>query len=114
MKEKKSAFGGFSALCGKTRRAQGSGSSLWCPLSSHYVWTQLLQTSGNILDSPRNALTRITGRQTVTLGKKRLFLLPVNSKAEVRFHLASADWIPEAVRQKMASMVSTPQLPGGM
>ncbi|XP_014457274.1 large ribosomal subunit protein mL62 [Alligator mississippiensis] len=26
----------------------------------------------------------------------------VNSKAEVRFHLASADWIPEDVRQKMA------------
>ncbi|XP_014807590.1 PREDICTED: peptidyl-tRNA hydrolase ICT1, mitochondrial-like [Calidris pugnax] len=28
----------------------------------------------------------------------------VNTKAEVRFHLASADWIPEATRQKMASM----------
>ncbi|KAM8796974.1 large ribosomal subunit protein mL62 [Eudromia elegans] len=28
----------------------------------------------------------------------------VNSKAEVRFHLASADWIPEDVRQKMALM----------
>ncbi|NXS57967.1 ICT1 hydrolase, partial [Brachypteracias leptosomus] len=28
----------------------------------------------------------------------------VNSKAEVRFHLASADWIPEVTRQKMASM----------
>ncbi|NXF05746.1 ICT1 hydrolase, partial [Smithornis capensis] len=28
----------------------------------------------------------------------------VNSKAEVRFHLESADWIPEAVRQKMAVM----------
>ncbi|NWX55857.1 ICT1 hydrolase, partial [Promerops cafer] len=28
----------------------------------------------------------------------------VNSKAEVRFHLASADWIPEAVRQKIALM----------
>ncbi|NXN84604.1 ICT1 hydrolase, partial [Bombycilla garrulus] len=28
----------------------------------------------------------------------------VNSKAEIRFHLASADWIPEAVRQKMALM----------
>ncbi|XP_010073078.1 PREDICTED: peptidyl-tRNA hydrolase ICT1, mitochondrial, partial [Pterocles gutturalis] len=28
----------------------------------------------------------------------------VNSKAEVRFHLASADWIPEATRQTMASM----------
>uniref|UniRef100_A0A7M4E5P5 Large ribosomal subunit protein mL62 n=1 Tax=Crocodylus porosus TaxID=8502 RepID=A0A7M4E5P5_CROPO len=28
----------------------------------------------------------------------------VNSKAEVRFHLASADWIPEDVRQKIAVM----------
>ncbi|NWQ85980.1 ICT1 hydrolase, partial [Burhinus bistriatus] len=28
----------------------------------------------------------------------------VNTKAEVRFHLASADWIPEAARQKMAAM----------
>ncbi|KAK2528497.1 Ict1 [Columba guinea] len=28
----------------------------------------------------------------------------VNTKAEVRFHLASADWIPEATREKMASM----------
>ncbi|XP_077019891.1 large ribosomal subunit protein mL62 isoform X1 [Tamandua tetradactyla] len=28
----------------------------------------------------------------------------VNSKAEVRFHLASADWIAEPVRQKMAMM----------
>ncbi|XP_032312757.1 peptidyl-tRNA hydrolase ICT1, mitochondrial isoform X2 [Camelus ferus] len=28
----------------------------------------------------------------------------VNSKAEVRFHLASADWIAEPVRQKMAVM----------
>ncbi|XP_055264613.1 peptidyl-tRNA hydrolase ICT1, mitochondrial [Moschus berezovskii] len=28
----------------------------------------------------------------------------VNSKAEVRFHLASADWIAEPVRQKMALM----------
>lgn len=39
--------------------------------------------------------------------KKILFFLPVNTKAEVRFHLASADWIPEAVRQKMALMVTT-------
>ena len=43
--------------------------------------------------------------------KKILFFLPVNTKAEVRFHLASADWIPEAVRQKMASMVTTLPLP---
>lgn len=33
------------------------------------------------------------------------FSLTVNSKAEVRFHLASADWIPEDVRQKMAVLV---------
>uniref|UniRef100_A0A7M4E4Y2 Mitochondrial ribosomal protein L58 n=1 Tax=Crocodylus porosus TaxID=8502 RepID=A0A7M4E4Y2_CROPO len=32
------------------------------------------------------------------------FSLTVNSKAEVRFHLASADWIPEDVRQKIAVM----------
>nr|KAF6296361.1 mitochondrial ribosomal protein L58 [Myotis myotis] len=30
----------------------------------------------------------------------------VNSKAEVRFHLATADWIAEPVRQKMAIMVT--------
>ncbi|KAG8129076.1 putative Peptidyl-tRNA hydrolase ICT1 mitochondrial-like protein [Naja naja] len=29
----------------------------------------------------------------------------VNSKAEVRFHLASADWISEEVRQKMAVLM---------
>lgn len=34
----------------------------------------------------------------------------VNSKAEVRFHLASADWIEEPVRQKIALMVPTPFL----
>ncbi|NXW93101.1 ICT1 hydrolase, partial [Alopecoenas beccarii] len=28
----------------------------------------------------------------------------VNTKAEIRFHLASADWIPEAAREKMALM----------
>lgn len=34
----------------------------------------------------------------------------VNSKAEVRFHLASADWIAEPVRQKMAVMVTAAPL----
>ncbi|KAM5274666.1 large ribosomal subunit protein mL62 isoform 2-T2 [Ctenodactylus gundi] len=31
-----------------------------------------------------------------------LLLPPVNSKAEVRFHLATADWITEPVREKIA------------
>lgn len=35
----------------------------------------------------------------------------MNSKAEVRFHLASADWIAEPVRQKIALMVPTPCCP---
>lgn len=35
----------------------------------------------------------------------------VNSKAEVRFHLASADWIAEPVRQKMAVTVGAAPLP---
>lgn len=34
-------------------------------------------------------------------------LFTVNSKAEVRFHLASAEWIAEPVRQKMAVTVTT-------
>ena len=37
---------------------------------------------------------------------RSLPLSTVNSKAEVRFHLASADWIAEPVRQKMALTVN--------
>uniref|UniRef100_A0A672UQ35 Large ribosomal subunit protein mL62 n=1 Tax=Strigops habroptila TaxID=2489341 RepID=A0A672UQ35_STRHB len=48
------------------------------------------------------------GRLTVTYcrssGPGGQHVNKVNTKAEVRFHLASADWIPEAVRQKIASM----------
>ncbi|XP_048820756.1 peptidyl-tRNA hydrolase ICT1, mitochondrial isoform X2 [Lagopus muta] len=46
----------------------------------------------NCLIKPRNAIYCI---------EKVLFFLPVNTKAEVRFHLASADWIPEAHRNKI-------------
>uniref|UniRef100_A0A8C6JHH7 Large ribosomal subunit protein mL62 n=1 Tax=Melopsittacus undulatus TaxID=13146 RepID=A0A8C6JHH7_MELUD len=50
----------------------------------------------------------LPGRLTVTYcrssGPGGQNVNKVNTKAEVRFHLASADWIPEAVRQKMASM----------
>lgn len=49
----------------------------------------------------------IKPRNTAYCIEKVVFFLPVNTKAEVRFHLASADWIPEAVREKMASMVTT-------
>ncbi|XP_009092666.2 peptidyl-tRNA hydrolase ICT1, mitochondrial [Serinus canaria] len=53
------------------------------------------------LDIPMARLTVSYSRSSGPGGQK---VNKVNSKAEVRFHLASADWIPEAVRQKMALM----------
>ncbi|XP_054134802.1 peptidyl-tRNA hydrolase ICT1, mitochondrial isoform X1 [Melozone crissalis] len=56
------------------------------------------------LDIPMARLTVSYSRSSGPGGQN---VNKVNSKAEVRFHLASADWIPEAVRQKMALMVPT-------
>ncbi|XP_068511271.1 large ribosomal subunit protein mL62 [Anas acuta] len=53
------------------------------------------------LDIPMDRLTVSYSRSSGPGGQN---VNKVNTKAEVRFHLASADWIPEAVRQKMASM----------
>uniref|UniRef100_A0A8C3N1R4 Large ribosomal subunit protein mL62 n=1 Tax=Geospiza parvula TaxID=87175 RepID=A0A8C3N1R4_GEOPR len=53
------------------------------------------------LDIPMARLTVSYSRSSGPGGQN---VNKVNSKAEVRFHLASADWIPEAVRQKMALM----------
>ncbi|XP_075626734.1 large ribosomal subunit protein mL62 isoform X1 [Balearica regulorum gibbericeps] len=53
------------------------------------------------LDIP---LARLTVSYCRSSGPGGQHVNKVNTKAEVRFHLASADWIPEAVRQKMASM----------
>ncbi|XP_027547661.1 LOW QUALITY PROTEIN: peptidyl-tRNA hydrolase ICT1, mitochondrial [Neopelma chrysocephalum] len=54
-----------------------------------------------ILDIPMARLTVSYSRSSGPGGQN---VNKVNSKAEVRFHLESADWIPEAVRQKMALM----------
>ncbi|XP_062495789.1 large ribosomal subunit protein mL62 [Pezoporus occidentalis] len=53
------------------------------------------------LDIPMSRLTVTYCRSSGPGGQH---VNKVNTKAEVRFHLASADWIPEAVRQKMALM----------
>ncbi|XP_041342634.1 peptidyl-tRNA hydrolase ICT1, mitochondrial isoform X1 [Pyrgilauda ruficollis] len=53
------------------------------------------------LDIPMARLTVSYSRSSGPGGQN---VNKVNSKAEVRFHLASADWIPEAVRQRMALM----------
>ncbi|NXO25405.1 ICT1 hydrolase, partial [Cisticola juncidis] len=54
-----------------------------------------------VLDIP---LARLTVSYSRSSGPGGQNVNKVNSKAEVRFHLASADWIPEAVRQQMALM----------
>ena len=36
-----------------------------------------------------------------------MYLLTVNTKAEVRLHVDSADWLPERVRTRMKHLVST-------
>ncbi|KAM9222450.1 large ribosomal subunit protein mL62 [Leptosomus discolor] len=53
------------------------------------------------LDIP---LARLTVSYCQSSGPGGQHVNKVNTKAEVRFHLASADWIPEAVREKMALM----------
>ncbi|XP_054249904.1 peptidyl-tRNA hydrolase ICT1, mitochondrial [Indicator indicator] len=59
------------------------------------------QTQAATLDIPMDRLTVTYCRSSGPGGQN---VNKVNSKAEVRFHLASADWIPEATREKMALM----------
>ncbi|XP_075576149.1 large ribosomal subunit protein mL62 [Pelecanus crispus] len=59
------------------------------------------ETQPAALDIP---LARLTVSYCRSSGPGGQHVNKVNTKAEVRFHLASADWIPEDVRQKMASM----------
>ncbi|KAM4674782.1 large ribosomal subunit protein mL62 [Amazona ochrocephala] len=59
------------------------------------------QQQPRTLDIP---ISRLTVTYCRSSGPGGQHVNKVNTKAEVRFHLASADWIPEAVRQKMASM----------
>ncbi|NXJ68280.1 ICT1 hydrolase, partial [Rostratula benghalensis] len=49
-------------------------------------------------------VTRLTVSYCRSSGPGGQNVNKVNTKAEVRFHLASADWIPEATRQKMSLM----------
>ncbi|KAM6245204.1 large ribosomal subunit protein mL62 [Porphyrio hochstetteri] len=59
------------------------------------------ETQPGTLDIP---LARLTVSYCRSSGPGGQRVNKVNTKAEVRFHLASADWIPEATRQKMALM----------
>ncbi|NXD85762.1 ICT1 hydrolase, partial [Halcyon senegalensis] len=63
---------------------------------------------GDAASAPVSCCPSLPARLTVSYcrssGPGGQHVNKVNTKAEVRFHLASADWIPEATRQKMASM----------
>ncbi|XP_030317458.1 peptidyl-tRNA hydrolase ICT1, mitochondrial isoform X2 [Calypte anna] len=59
------------------------------------------QKPPSALDIP---LARLTVSYSRSSGPGGQNVNKVNTKAEVRFHLASAEWIPEATRQKMALM----------
>ncbi|XP_075025830.1 large ribosomal subunit protein mL62 isoform X1 [Calonectris borealis] len=59
------------------------------------------ETQPAALDIP---LARLTVSYCRSSGPGGQHVNKVNTKAEVRFHLASADWIPADARQKMASM----------
>ncbi|NXJ04858.1 ICT1 hydrolase, partial [Odontophorus gujanensis] len=62
---------------------------------------RLFPRSACFCSSPPDRLTISYSRSSGPGGQN---VNKVNTKAEVRFHLASADWIPEAAREKMASM----------
>ncbi|XP_030317457.1 peptidyl-tRNA hydrolase ICT1, mitochondrial isoform X1 [Calypte anna] len=63
--------------------------------------TEQEQKPPSALDIP---LARLTVSYSRSSGPGGQNVNKVNTKAEVRFHLASAEWIPEATRQKMALM----------
>ncbi|NXB69327.1 ICT1 hydrolase, partial [Donacobius atricapilla] len=91
----------FSQRAGTEYRSSHSLDKLYPPGKDGAATrtTEELQPTG--LDIPMARLTVSYSRSSGPGGQN---VNKVNSKAEVRFHLASADWIPEAVRQKMALM----------
>ncbi|NXR08489.1 ICT1 hydrolase, partial [Semnornis frantzii] len=77
-------------------------------LDKLYPPQQESSSSAPVRAASAHSLPSLTDRVTVTYSRSSgpggQNVNKVNSKAEIRFHLASADWIPEATREKMASM----------
>ncbi|XP_039715546.1 large ribosomal subunit protein mL62 isoform X1 [Pteropus medius] len=76
-------------------------------LDKLYPESRGLDTAWRVPDDAKQAssdipLDRLTISYCRSSGPGGQNVNKVNSKAEVRFHLASADWIAEPVRQKMA------------
>ncbi|KAM6049609.1 large ribosomal subunit protein mL62 isoform 2-T2 [Theristicus caerulescens] len=89
------------AAAGTEYRSAYSLDKLYPPRQDGAAAASAPETQPAALDIP---LARLTVSYCRSSGPGGQHVNKVNTKAEVRFHLASADWIPEAVRQKMASM----------
>ncbi|XP_071429713.1 large ribosomal subunit protein mL62 [Pithys albifrons albifrons] len=86
---------------GTEYRSAHSLDKLYPPRPDGAAATAPEQPQTPTLDIPMARLTVSYSRSSGPGGQN---VNKVNSKAEVRFHLESADWIPEATRQKMAQM----------
>uniref|UniRef100_A0A8C3P0Z5 Large ribosomal subunit protein mL62 n=1 Tax=Cyanoderma ruficeps TaxID=181631 RepID=A0A8C3P0Z5_9PASS len=91
----------FSQWAGTEYRSSHSLDKLYPPRQDGTAARTTEELQPPVLDIPMARLTVSYSRSSGPGGQN---VNKVNSKAEVRFHLASADWIPEAVRQKMALM----------
>ncbi|XP_061866835.1 large ribosomal subunit protein mL62 [Colius striatus] len=89
------------AAAGTEYRSAYSLDKLYPPRRDGAAADATEKTQPDALDIP---LARLTISYSRSSGPGGQHVNKVNTKAEVRFHLASADWIPEAVREKMASM----------
>nr|XP_030143437.3 peptidyl-tRNA hydrolase ICT1, mitochondrial isoform X1 [Taeniopygia guttata] len=101
---------GLALLCGRFSQRAAAGTEyrsshsldkLYPPRQDGTAARTAQELQPPALDIPMARLTVSYSRSSGPGGQN---VNKVNSKAEVRFHLASADWIPEAVRQKMALM----------
>ncbi|XP_066188057.1 large ribosomal subunit protein mL62 [Sylvia atricapilla] len=91
----------FSQRAGTEYRSSHSLDKLYPPRQDGTAARTTAEPQPPVLDIPMARLTVSYSRSSGPGGQN---VNKVNSKAEVQFHLASADWIPEAVRQKMALM----------
>ncbi|KAL2297709.1 hypothetical protein Nmel_016271 [Mimus melanotis] len=89
------------AAAGTEYRSSHSLDKLYPPRQDGTATRTTEEPQPPALDIPMDRLTVSYSRSSGPGGQN---VNKVNSKAEIRFHLASADWIPEAVRQKMALM----------
>ncbi|NWR16455.1 ICT1 hydrolase, partial [Emberiza fucata] len=102
---------GLALLCARFSQRPASGTEyrsshsldkLYPPRQDGTAARTTVRGAGGKRKTARDA--RLTVSYSRSSGPGGQNVNKVNSKAEVRFHLASADWIPEAVRQKMALM----------